>query len=175
MPAPSSVISKPTRFAERQQTHALRWVAGLVLLCMLAQALLIPAQRINERTHFHLSSGTRNLTARSDSQSVARAVFAHRAAAHDEAAPHQHSALQAHSHEHDHGARADVVYVSGHDGQSTASPAAPSVKRLLLDQDGLWASALPVLVVTVARVAFNEFTPRVSTRETLPLERPPRA
>ena len=149
---------------------AWRWVAGFVLLCVLVQALLIPAQRINERTHFHVSSSDRAWTAPMPNQSVARAVFAHRAAAHDEALPHQHAALQ----DHDHGERADVVYVSEHDTPS-AIRQATTVKRLLLDQDGLWASVEPVLVITVARVGFIKSTSRVSTSNELPLERPPRA
>ena len=137
---------------------------------MLIQALLIPAQRINERTHFHVSSSGRAWTAPTPNQSVARAVFAHRAAAHDEALPHQHTAVQA----HDHGERTDVVYVSDHDTPS-ADRQAPTIKRLLLDQDGLWASVEPVLVITVARVIHVKSTLRVNSRSELPLERPPRA
>ena len=149
---------------------ALRWVAGFVLLCVLVQALLIPAQRINERTHFHVSSGGSEWTAPTPSQRVARALFAHRDAGHDEAAPHQHAALQ----DHDHGARDDVVYITDHETLSANRHAAPSVKRLLLDQDGLWASVVPVLVIAVARVTHVKSTAHVSTRNELPLERPPR-
>jgi len=169
-----------------------RWVAGFVLLCVLVQALLIPAQRIHERTHFHLSSSgrgssiwtipTSTSTATSTlkpSQSVARAVFAHRRdvapevahdAAHHEALPHhQHAALQ----DHEHGPRADVVYVRDQEAPSASHPAA-SAKRLVLDQDGLSAPSLAVLVITVARVAHIKSSAPVSTRNELPLERPPR-
>ncbi|CAN5191934.1 hypothetical protein BH11PSE10_BH11PSE10_15470 [soil metagenome] len=165
----------PTPPAASPQRVALRWVAGLVLLCLLMQALLIPAQRINERTHFHLSSnGSSAWTAPTPSQSVARAVFAHRrdvgsAAAHDEALAHQHTALQ----DHDHGARADVVYVGDQETPAASHHAAGS-KRLLLDQDGLWAALLAVIAISVARVAHVNATAHVGTRNELPLERPPR-
>ena len=160
----------PTPLAASAQRGGWRWVVGFVLLCVILQALLIPAQRINERTHFHLNrSSVRVGTPPTPSQSVARAVFAHRVDAHDEAQPHQHAALEA----HDHGARADVVYLSD---QETPSPSqhAASSKRLLLDQDGLRAAVLPVFVITVARVLHVKSSSRVSTRNELPLERPPR-
>ena len=164
----SALTALPTPSAASPQRLALRWVAGFVLLCLLGQALLIPAQRIKDRTHFHVSSSDA-WTAPTPSQSVARAVFAHRSAAHSEDAPHQHAALQ----EHDHGERADVVYVSEHDTPS-AGRHAPSVKRLLLDHDGLWSPLQPMVVITSARVGHVKSTLRVNTRNELPLERPPR-
>lgn len=166
-----TLTSLSTPPAASPQRVAWRWVAGFVLLCVLVQALLIPAQRINERTHFHVSS-SRVWTAPTPSRSVARAVFAHREAhdeAHNEAQPHQHGALQ----NHDHGLRADVVYVSDQDTAS-ASRHTLVAKRLVLDQDGLWAALLPALVIQVARVVHIKSTVLVSTRNELPLERPPR-
>ena len=166
----------PTLPAASLQRVALRWGAGFLLFCLLAQALLIPAQRIKERTHFHVSSGSAGM-APSPSLSAARAVFVHRAVvnedahdeAHGEAKPHQHGALQ----NHDHGLRADVVYLSDHGGASD-SRHTQVTKRLVLDQDGLWATLLPTLVIQVARIGHVKSTVLVSTRNELPLERPPR-
>ena len=151
-------------------------MAGFVLLCVLVQALLIPAQWINERTHFHVSSSSSNSSSEgvwtppAASQSEARAVFAHRRAAHDEALPHQHAALQ----DHDHGARADVVYVNDQEKTPSASLHATRTKRLALDHDGLWSALLPPLVVTVARIIHVKSAVLVGTRNEPPLERPPR-
>ena len=166
-------------------------MVGFVLLCLFLQALLIPAERISERSHFHLSpSADSNVSAVSSGrggatehvnlatpawvapkagQSVARAVFEHRLPARAEAAAHQHTGLQ----DHEHGERADAVYVSTDDSAAKASHA-PSVKRLLLDQVGLWAGLLPRLVITCARVAHAKSTLLLRTRTELPLDRPPR-
>lgn len=171
MTALSALPAFPTPLAASAQRGAWRWVVGIVLLCVILQALLIPAQRIAERTHFHLSrSSVRVGAPPTPSQSVARAVFAHRVEAHDEALPHQHATLEA----HDHGTRADVVYLSDQESPPP-SPHAASSKRLLLDQDGLWAAVLPVLLIAVTRVLHVKSSSRVSTRNELPLERPPRA
>ncbi len=158
------------------------WVVGFVLLCLLVQALLIPAQRISERNHFHVSSSA-SLVGRAETadraapawsarrldQSGVRAVFEHRAPAQDQETAHRHAGLQ----DHEHGERADVVYVSTDDDRSKASPL-PSVKRLLLDQDGLWAGVLPRAVIACARVAHARSTLLMRTRTELPLDRPPR-
>ena len=147
-------------------------MAGLVVLCLCVQALLIPAQRISERTHFHLSHslGSWLATTSIPSPSVAQAVFAHPRTAHSAEAPHLHSDLQ----DHDHGERVDVVYVG--------DPPSPSLdhhtvnsKRLTLDQDGLRVGVMPVHVATAVRVGFSRSAVRLSTRTELPLERPPRA
>jgi hypothetical protein len=165
-------------------------MVGFVLLCLFLQALLIPAERISERSHFHLSPrAVSNVSALSSGrgdaadhvnpatpawlapkagQSVARAVFEHRLPARAEAAAHQHTVLQ----DHEHGERADAVYVSTDDSAAKASHG-PSIKRLLLDQDGLWAGLLPRLVITCARVAHAKSTLLLRTRTELPLDRPP--
>ena len=162
-----------------------------MLLCLFLQALLIPAERISERSHFHLSpSADSNVSAVSSGrggatdhvkpatpawvapkagQSVARAVFEHRAPVRAEVAAHQHSGLQ----DHEHGERADVVYVRSDDSAAKAGHV-PSIKRLLLDQDGLWAGWLPRLVITCARVAVAKSTLLLRTRTEQPLDRPPR-
>ncbi len=158
------------------------WVIGFVLLCLFVQALLIPAQRISERNHFHASSSASRVgrvdaadraspawVAPRTGQSVARAVFEHRAPAHAEEAAHRHTDLQ----DHEHGERADVVYVRSHDDPPKASPAL-SVKRLLLDQDGLWAGVLPRVVIACARVAHAKSILLLRTRTEQPLDRPPR-
>lgn len=172
-------------------------MVGFVLLCLFLQALLIPAERISERSHFHLSpNAVSNVSALSSGrgdaadhlnpaitvspatpawvapkagQSVARAVFEHRLPARAEAAAHQHTGLQ----DHEHGERADAVYVSTDDSAAKAGHG-PSIKRLLLDQDGLWAGLLPRLVITCARVAHAKSTLLLRTRTELPLDRPPR-
>lgn len=174
--------SSPKPPVAQPQRVAWAWVAAAVLLCLLFQALLVPAQRINERTHFHLtgSSSYSSISINSSaglaptpSQSVAQAVFAHREDhhqdAHQGAQPHQHGGLQ----NHDHGLRADVVYISDQ-ASAAASRHTAVAKRLLLDQDGLWAALLPALLIQVARVDHLKSTLLISTRNELPLERPPR-
>ena len=173
------------------QRLAVSWVVGFVLLCLFVQALLLPAQRISERSHFHVSSsafiavgavssgrvGNADLVnpatpawvAPRAGQSVVRAVFEHRATAHAEEAAHRHTGLQ----DHVHGERADVVYVSTQDSPAKASPA-PSVKRIVLDQDGLRAGVLPLVVIACARVAHAKSTLLMRTRTEQPLDRPPR-
>jgi hypothetical protein len=161
---------------------AVSWVVGFVLLCLFLQALLVPAQRISERNHFHVSSSATHVgrvdaadragpawLAPQAGQRVLRPVFEHRAPAHAEESAHHHSGLQ----DHDHGERADVVYVSSPDDPPKASPA-PSSKRLLLDQDGLWAGVLPWVVIACARVAHAKSTVLLRTRTEPPLDRPPR-
>ena len=100
---------------------------------------------------------------------MVRAVFEHRAPAHAEEAAHRHTDLQ----DHEHGERVDVVYVRSHDVPSKAGPV-PSVKRLLLDQDGLRAGTLPRVVITCTRVVHAKAVLLLRTRTEQPLDRPPR-
>ncbi len=177
---PSLNPPRPPYPAALPQRLAVAWVVGFVLLCLFVQALLVPAQRISERSHFHASSSA---AGRSDGpipaapasaaprggQRVVRVLFEHHATVKDQEAPHHHSGLQ----DHDHGERADVVYVSPDDSPSKAS-LAPSSKRVLLDQDGLWAGLLPRVVIACALVVFTKATLLLRTRTELPLDRPPR-
>ena len=148
-------------------------MAGLVLLCVLAQALLLPAQRTSERLHFHLGGAAATALANlpPTPPTFASVVFTHRQAVDLGEVPHAHWGLQ----DHEHGRLAGVVYVSDDSGPLHGSQGGQGVnKRLLLDQDGLSSSFAPWLLLTAARVGFIKSTLRLHTRSEPPLERPPR-
>ena len=170
---------------------ALRWLAGLVVFCLLLQSLLLPAQRTAARTHVHIGAVwaqawaeawpgiARSPAAEARQQGqvevAPRSLFMHAGArAHDQGAAHAHAHAHAAKHDHDGHDGDDAVALNGVDAEDPASAAAV-LKRHLFDHDAV-SSQLPACLTAVpAPVIASETSRHHRSHIEPPLERPPRA
>lgn len=196
-PASMPTLSRPPRNLDaRAQAGIAAWVHAV--LCMLAvcvglQAVTVSANRAAGRAHRHAAQVEVTVLVANNHAGKHEAepdpfeahrsfLFRHRSSGpkqdrHDqEVGPsqrldHHHSGLAHHDHDE---ADASVVYVTQHDGFSSAS-ASSALSPVVLDLDGL----LPPAMLLPLQREPDRWPPLVTTASashvTLPLERPPQA
>lgn len=171
--------SRSTPLHDAPLPHSLRWLAGLVVVCLLLQSLQLPAQRTAARLHVHMAPAWAQLWAGAWGDPAAPAIFVHgsglgrdAAAAHPGAHAHSH----AHPAKHDHtGHDGDDIVVLGSAHSEDPASATAVLKRHLFDHDTVGSQPLAwitaVATQTVASVASLHHRSHIEP----PLERPPRA
>lgn len=179
-----------------------RGFACFMVLLVVLQSVLMPAQRTAERAHFHVarfdtgSVGQSQVIADLDSNHFesSKLIQRHRSGHDDDGeGDHQHEATQglfrhkrdhpkdhdsAHQHTHmavhEHAqSRGDVVYVEAHESGSAAG-SSPTPKRLAFDFEAVLRREPALPTVTRHKAPDTEVALSFLSHTELPLERPPR-
>ena len=136
-----------------------RWIVCCLAVTLVAQGLTLAAQRVLPGGHFH----------------VAAAGHHHENDDHDHhhaGAAHFHAAIAYHSHQPQ---QADVVYIDDDHPASSSIELSLALKRLVLDQEQLAATAVPLGPVVQERTPLPSPRPAIRSHVAEPLDPPPRS
>jgi len=167
----------PTLRHPATRPQALQGLAYLLVVCLLLQSLLLPAQRTAARMHVHLGSVWAQPLADAWSDPAPRALFVHaRALKQHASAAHANSHAHAHPASHDHtGHDGDDSVALSSSGSEDPASAAAVLKRHFFENDTVgsqpqsWSTAAPTQAVA------SDAPLRHRSHVQPPLERPPRA